>query len=163
RLRRAPHPRRRGRDLRLPRRPAHDGRDDRAAPGRRPARRVRAPDGRARRCRRARRRAVAARAAGRRRALSARATFDQEPERYDGARPGYPDAVFDDLASLAALGPGSRVLELGPGTGQATVALARRGYAVVAVELGAGLAVVAARRLAGFDAVEVVNAAFEDW
>jgi len=55
------------------------------------------------------------------------------------------------------------VLELGPGTGQATVALARRGFAVVAVELGAGLADVAARRLAAFDAVEVVNAAFEDW
>jgi SAM-dependent methyltransferase len=55
------------------------------------------------------------------------------------------------------------VLELGPGTGQATVALARRGYAVVGVELGAGLAGVAARRLAAFEAVQVVNAAFEDW
>jgi SAM-dependent methyltransferase len=55
------------------------------------------------------------------------------------------------------------VLELGPGTGQATVALARRGLAVVAVELGAGLAEVAARRLAAFDAVEVVNAPFEEW
>ncbi len=64
---------------------------------------------------------------------------------------------------MAGLARGSRVLELGPGTGQATVALARRGYAVVAVELGTGLAELAARRLGAFDAVEVVQAAFEDW
>jgi SAM-dependent methyltransferase len=55
------------------------------------------------------------------------------------------------------------VLELGPGTGQATVPLARRGFAVVAVELSGGLADLARRRLAAFPAVEVVNAAFEDW
>jgi SAM-dependent methyltransferase len=125
---------------------------------------VRASHGRARRRRGSLRRADAARAAGGgRRALTTRAIFDEDPELYDRARPGYPDAVFDDLASLAGLVPGSRVLELGPGTGQATVALARRGYAVVAVELGAGLAAFAARRLAAFDAVEIVNVAFEDW
>jgi SAM-dependent methyltransferase len=71
--------------------------------------------------------------------------------------------LFDDLAELAGIGPGSRVLEIGPGTGQATVTLAERGYRVVAVELGAALAAVARRNLARFPAVEVVTAAFEDW
>jgi SAM-dependent methyltransferase len=75
----------------------------------------------------------------------------------------YPEALFDDLASLCALGRGSRVLEIGCGTGQATVPLARRGYAVCAVELGARLAEVARARLAAFPAVEVVTAAFEEW
>jgi SAM-dependent methyltransferase len=55
------------------------------------------------------------------------------------------------------------VLEIGPGTGQATVPLAERGYSVVAVELGAGLAAVARRNLAAHPAAEVVNAPFEDW
>jgi SAM-dependent methyltransferase len=64
---------------------------------------------------------------------------------------------------LARLEPGARILEIGPGTGQATVALARRGYTVIALELGAGLAAVARRKLASFAGVEVVTAAFEDW
>jgi SAM-dependent methyltransferase len=71
--------------------------------------------------------------------------------------------VFDDIAGLAGLKPGSRVLELGCGTGQASIPLARRGFEVVAVELGGGLADVARRNLASFPAVDVVNAAFETW
>jgi SAM-dependent methyltransferase len=71
--------------------------------------------------------------------------------------------VFEDLTTLARLRPGSRVLELGCGTGQATVPLATRGFEVLAVELGAGLADVARRKLAAFPAVEIINAAFEEW
>jgi SAM-dependent methyltransferase len=92
-----------------------------------------------------------------------RSVFDQDAERYDRARPGYPSALFDDLADLTAVGPGSRVLEIGPGTGQATLPLAERGCQVVAVELGADLAAIARRNLARFPKVEVVTAAFEDW
>ena len=92
-----------------------------------------------------------------------RATFDEAAELYDRARPDYPPAVFDDLAALAGLGPGARVLEIGAGTGKATVPLAARGYAVVAVELGARMAAVARSNLAGFPAVRVVVAAFEAW
>jgi SAM-dependent methyltransferase len=92
-----------------------------------------------------------------------RATFTEAAELYDQARPGYPAELFDDLAELAGIGPGCRVLEIGPGTGQATVPLAERGCRVVAVELGADLAVVAGRNLARFPGVEVVTAAFEDW
>jgi SAM-dependent methyltransferase len=92
-----------------------------------------------------------------------RSTFNQAAELYDRARPRYPTALFGDLADLADIGPGARVLEIGPGTGQATVALAERGCRVVAVELGGDLAAVARRNLARFPQVEVVTAAFEDW
>jgi SAM-dependent methyltransferase len=47
---------------------------------------------------------------------------------YDEVRPGYPERLFDDLASLSGTGPGTRALESGCGTGQATLPLARRGY-----------------------------------
>ncbi|GII58430.1 methyltransferase type 11 [Planotetraspora thailandica] len=86
-----------------------------------------------------------------------RRTFTEDPALYDRARPGYPPELFDEIA------PGSRVLEIGCGTGQATVPLAERGCQVVAVELGAEMAAFARRKLAGFPQVEVVNAAFEDW
>lgn len=92
-----------------------------------------------------------------------RETFDQDAERYDRARPGYPSALFGDLAELACVGPGCRVLELGCGTGQASVPLAERGCELVAVELGAGLASVARRKLARFPNVRVEVAAFEVW
>ncbi|WP_079189750.1 class I SAM-dependent methyltransferase [Actinacidiphila paucisporea] len=89
--------------------------------------------------------------------------FDEDAELYDRARPGYPPGLFDDLAELAGTGPGCRVLEVGAGTGKATVPLAERGCRITAVELGAGMAAVARRQLAAFDAVEVVTADFETW
>jgi SAM-dependent methyltransferase len=92
-----------------------------------------------------------------------RQTFDQAAELYDRARPGYPPQLFDDLAEFAELRPGARVLEIGPGTGQATLPLAERGYAITAVELGPGLAEVARRKLAHFPSVDIVVAAFESW
>jgi len=92
-----------------------------------------------------------------------REVFDGDALLYDAARPGYPDALFDDLAALAGLPSGGRVLEIGCGTGQATVPLARRGYRIVAVELGAHLAAVARRNLATYPNATVVVGDFEGW
>lgn len=89
-----------------------------------------------------------------------RTTFDAVAERYDAVRPGYPAATVDDLVELAGLRPGDRVLEIGCGTGQLARPMVRRGLAVTAVELGAELAAVARRELAG--SAEVVVGAFED-
>jgi SAM-dependent methyltransferase len=71
--------------------------------------------------------------------------------------------LFDDLAAMAQLEGGDRILEIGPGTGLATVPLAERGYQIVAVELGAELAAISRRGLAAYPDVEVVVASFEDW
>jgi len=92
-----------------------------------------------------------------------RETFNEAAELYDRARPAYPTALFDDLAALSGIGPGCRVLEIGCGTGQATLPLAERGCEIVCVELGANMAAVAERKLAGFPSVRVVVSAFEDW
>jgi SAM-dependent methyltransferase len=95
--------------------------------------------------------------------IQLRQTFDTIAELYDRARPGYPPAMLDDLTARADLGPGRRVLEIGPGTGQLTVPLAGRGCRIVAVELGANLAVAARHHLRGFPDAEVVHADFEHW
>jgi SAM-dependent methyltransferase len=92
-----------------------------------------------------------------------RRTFDEVAERYDRARPRYPPALIADLARLTGIGPGRRVLEIGPGTGQLTVPLAALGCAVTAVELGPALAAIARRNLAPYPRAEVVVSAFEDW
>jgi len=92
-----------------------------------------------------------------------RETFGSVAELYDRARPEYPAGVFDDLAELAELEPGSRVLEIGPGSGKATVELARRGYAVTGVELSPELAAVARRNLSSLPQAEIEVGDFECW
>ncbi|MGY0022382.1 class I SAM-dependent methyltransferase [Streptomyces sp. YJ-C3] len=92
-----------------------------------------------------------------------RRTFTEDAELYDRMRPGYPPQLYDDLADLAGAGPGCRVLEVGPGTGQMTVPLAERGCRIVAVELGTAMAAVAGRKLADRPGAEVVVAEFETW
>lgn len=92
-----------------------------------------------------------------------RTTFEEVPELYDRARPGYPAPVFDDLVALAGIPDGGRLVEIGCGTGQATVPLAERGFRIVGVELGEELAALARRNLAAFPGVEIVNTAFETW
>jgi SAM-dependent methyltransferase len=81
-------------------------------------------------------------------------------ERYDAARPGYPDALFRDV--LARTGA-RHVLEIGAGTGQATLALARLGCDVLALEPGPRLAAILRAKVAAFAGVRVVESTFEEW
>jgi SAM-dependent methyltransferase len=92
-----------------------------------------------------------------------RTTFDSAARLYHEARPEYPDELYDELARLAGLRAGDRLLEVGCATGKATIPLARRGFAITCVELGPELAAEARSNLAGLGDVEIVNAAFETW
>jgi SAM-dependent methyltransferase len=92
-----------------------------------------------------------------------RATFDDSSELYDRSRPAALPQIFDDLVALAQLESGARLVEIGCGTGQATLPLAERGFAIVGVELGERLASLARRNLARFPRVEIVNSSFERW
>ncbi len=91
-----------------------------------------------------------------------RTVFDPVADLYDEIRPGYPDALFDDVVSLSGIPEGGRILEIGCGTGQATLPLARRGYRISCIELGENLAAVARRKLAGYPKAEVKTGNFED-
>ena len=55
-------------------------------------------------------------------------------DRYERARPHYPDDAVDHLCAVLAVGPGRRVLDLAAGTGKLTRVLHARGAEVVAVE-----------------------------
>ena len=90
-------------------------------------------------------------------------TFESIAERYHAARPDYPVELFDELIIAANLPAGARLLEVGCGTGKATIPLAERGFKITALELGAQLAATARRNLAGYDLVKVVQQPFETW
>ncbi len=84
-----------------------------------------------------------------------RATFDEVAALYDEVRPGYPMEMYDDIRALSGIPVGGDILEIGCGTGQATLPFARRGYRITCVELGAELAALARRNLAVYPNVEV--------
>ncbi|WP_329383563.1 class I SAM-dependent methyltransferase [Streptomyces sp. NBC_01716] len=68
-------------------------------------------------------------------------SFDVVAGQYDAARPGYPPVLFDAVEELSGRPlSGSRVLDVGAGTGIATRLLRARGAEVVAVEPGPGMA-----------------------
>ncbi|MBM3313059.1 methyltransferase domain-containing protein [candidate division WOR-3 bacterium] len=90
-------------------------------------------------------------------------SFDAAARLYDRFRPGYPEVLLDQLLELSSIPTGGRILEIGPGTGQATLPLARRGFSILGVELGASLARLCRRNLRSFPKVEVVNLPFEQW
>lgn len=69
-----------------------------------------------------------------------RKVFDTIPDQFDRFRPRYCPALFSDLIAYAGIGPGKTVLELGPGTGQATDPILDTGCDYLAIELGEHLA-----------------------
>jgi len=89
-----------------------------------------------------------------------RTIFDGDADLYDRTRPGYPAALYDDLAKWA---PATSVLEIGCGTGQATRELARRGYRITALDIGPAMAARARENLAAYPDVEVIIADFDAW
>ena len=91
---------------------------------------------------------------------SLRLGFDAVPEIYDRIRPTYPSALYDDLFAL--LPPEPRIVEVGPGTGQATADLLKRGALVTAVEIGYELASFLVRKLGTDNRLKIIRSSFED-
>ncbi len=86
-----------------------------------------------------------------------RKVFDTIPEQFDRYRPRYCPALFSDLIDYAGIGPGKTVLELGPGTGQATDPILDTGCDYHAIELGEHLVQVMRRKYGGRPNFHIVN------
>lgn len=71
--------------------------------------------------------------------MEIRLVFDTIPEQFDSYRSRYCPELFAELIAYAGIGPGKAVLELGPGTGQATEPILDTGCDYHAIELGGRL------------------------
>jgi SAM-dependent methyltransferase len=90
-----------------------------------------------------------------------RRVFGSDPEAYDRARPGHAERVYEILVERCGLGQGTSVLEVGPGTGQATRRLLELGAdPLVAIEPNEDLARYLARSVG--DRVEIRVIPLED-
>lgn len=91
-------------------------------------------------------------------------TFGEMAEVFDQVRWRYPPALVDDVLAYADLsGPHWRALEVGAGTGKATLAFAERALSIVAVEPDEAMAAVLARRVGDRGHVQIVRSTFEEF
>lgn len=89
-------------------------------------------------------------------------TFGEAAEAYDAARPDYPAELLADVMAYA--GPGGAVgVEVGAGTGKATVPLAGYGGSLLCLEPDPRMAAVLRRATAHFPGVRIEVVAFEEW
>ena len=90
-----------------------------------------------------------------------RRLFGLDPAGYRAGRPDYPEVVYETLVERCGLGPTTRVLEIGPGTGLVTQRLLRAGAQVKAVEPDPSMASYL-RDAAASAELDVVTASFEE-
>jgi len=91
------------------------------------------------------------------------ASFDVFAETYHSVRPGYPAQVYTDIKKVCSLDSTSRLLEIGAGSGIATVEIAKFGSKIAAIEPGSHLAAIAREQTKEYRNVEVREEAFEDF
>ena len=90
---------------------------------------------------------------------AARNHYGADANGYEAGRPDYPPQVYALLRDRCGVRSGSRILEIGPGTGQVTRHLLAAGAQVVAVEPDPGFAAYLCEHL---PQVDVVPRAFEE-
>lgn len=93
---------------------------------------------------------------------SRKTEFTGMGEAYDRARPSYPAALFRELDKHFNFKMGQKALEVGCGTGKATVHLATCGLDVTAIDIAPDLLDVARTKLQGGN-IQLVKSSFEDF
>lgn len=82
---------------------------------------------------------------------------------YDEVRPSYPEKLIQDIIEATKLKLSSRLLEIGAGTGKATVQFAERGFKVHAIEVGKDMGEILREKCDIYPNVSVDTASFEEW
>jgi SAM-dependent methyltransferase len=82
---------------------------------------------------------------------------------YDEIRPSYPEKLIKDVTCKADLKLTDRLLEIGAGTGKATVQFAEKGFTINAIEIGEDMAEILKDKCANYPKVTVDVTSFEEW
>lgn len=90
-----------------------------------------------------------------------RKTFDKIPQDFDKYRPRYCTELFDELRSACSLSSDKEVLEIGPGTGQATEPILATGCKYTAIELGENFTAFMKEKFSSYNNFKIINDDFE--
>ena len=91
-----------------------------------------------------------------------RRTFGRISNLYDKARIGYPAILIDDILDYAEIKTDAIILDIGCGTGQATLPFAQRGYNVIGLDMSQEMIDVAKKKCSSFSNVSFRVETFED-
>lgn len=91
-----------------------------------------------------------------------RSRFDDIAINYDHYRPGYPDELFEEIIELSQIEFDGNLLEIGTGSGKATVFLAKKGYSILCLEPSKNFIEIAQSKLQGYN-VSFCQSLFEEW
>lgn len=82
---------------------------------------------------------------------------------YEEIRPSYPEQLIQDVILKTQIRPEDRLLEIGAGTGKATVQFAEKGYSIHAIELGQDMADIFRQKCSEYPGVTIDVGPFEEW
>ncbi|WDV48061.1 methyltransferase domain-containing protein [Clostridiaceae bacterium M8S5] len=94
--------------------------------------------------------------------MKRRESFDSAAKIYDESRPSYPDEVIEWVIDRTNVSKNNKLLEIGAGTGQATLKFAEKGYKIHCIEMGKNLADILAKKGSNYD-ITVDVSSFEKW
>lgn len=104
--------------------------------------------------------------------INARAAIDSEQRKnwyspvadvYYNARPSYPRELIDRAVGLAQLSSNASILEVGCGSGNATVAFAQFGFSMTCLEPNPDFCLLAERNCVSYPNVAIYSTSFEEW
>lgn len=84
-------------------------------------------------------------------------------EIYEEVRPSYPGKLIQDVIEKTKLKEGDELLEIGAGTGKATIQFAEKGFKIQAIELGEDMAEIFKRKCSNYSNISLDIASFEKW
>lgn len=90
-------------------------------------------------------------------------TFNSVYSEYDKWRPTYVKDLYDDIFQAKEINSSSNVLEIGIGTGQATLPILETGCSLTAIELGNQLAEFSKYKFENYEKFNIENLAFQDF
>lgn len=90
-------------------------------------------------------------------------TFNSVCTEYDRLRPAYVKELYDDIFAVKEINSSSKVLEVGIGTGQATLPILETGCNLTAIELGDQLAEFSRNKFKNYEKFNVKNLAFQNF
>ncbi len=93
--------------------------------------------------------------------MDLRFTFNEDVLNYDKMRPTYVKELYENIIQFSNLDSNKNALEIGIGTGQATLPFLNTGCNLTAVELGENMAKFSKEKFAKFHNFDVINSDFE--
>ena len=89
-------------------------------------------------------------------------TFDTAVSNYDKMRPGYVDELYQAIFDYVPINENSNVVEVGSGSGQATLPILKTGCKLTAVEYGENFSEILMNKFKSFPKFSVVTGKFEE-